>query len=320
MNSAVTRRLSSGDLGRVEPLVLQHPYKSYRHYRALSRKAQHAVMVAEIKDTLDRPDGIVIERGDGAALGVARPLAWDSDFFRVPMGRIEYTLATDPSHLPPLIDDLVASLSASGVRHISARVDVADITAMSAFEAAGFRLMDALVTYITRPGKEPPNAVREVGQIREFRAEDGPEILSIAEDAYRGFRGRFHLDPHIDDTRCDAFYTEWARQSVSGRMADMLLVSEGIDGRLLGFLGFRRREPVSSVSRVTVYGGGLGACRSDAPGAYAGLIRAGTVWAHEHGGVAECQTQNYNFPTIRIYEAVGAHYVRAEYTLHRWLG
>jgi hypothetical protein len=97
-------------------------------------------------------------------------------------------------------------------------------------------------------------------------------------------------------------------------------VSEGANGRLLGFLGFRRREPVSSVSGVPVFGGGLGACRRDASGAYAGLIRAGTVWAHARNGVAECQTQNYNFATIRIYEAVGLHYVRADYTLHAWLG
>ncbi len=103
-------------------------------------------------------------------------------------------------------------------------------------------------------------------------------------------------------------------------MADMIFVSEGTDGRVLGFLAFRQREPVSSVGGTPVFGGGLGACRPDVPGAYAGLIRAGTIWAHERGGVAECQTQNYNFPTVRIYEAVGAHYVRAEYTLHHWLG
>ena len=103
-------------------------------------------------------------------------------------------------------------------------------------------------------------------------------------------------------------------------MADMILVSEGADGRLLGFLAFRPpRAGVVGRRRRRVFGGGLGACRADTPGAYAGLIRAGTVWAHERDGVAECQTQNYNFPTIRIYEAVGAHYVRGEYTLHRWL-
>ena len=38
------------------------------------------------------------------------------------------------------------------------------------------------------------------------------------------------------------------------------------------------------------------------------------------GGIGEYQTQNYNFPVIRVYEAAGAHYVRAEYTLHAWRG
>ena len=42
--------------------------------------------------------------------------------------------------------------------------------------------------------------------------------------------------------------------------------------------------------------------------------------AHAAGAVSECQTQNYNFAVIRVYEAAGFHYVRAEYTLHAWLG
>ena len=38
------------------------------------------------------------------------------------------------------------------------------------------------------------------------------------------------------------------------------------------------------------------------------------------GRSAEYQTQNYNFPVIRVYEAAGSHYVRAEFTLHAWRG
>jgi len=314
-------RLAAGELARVAALVDGYSFKSYRHYRALSRKQQNAVMMAEIEQTLGHAGGIVLELREGGhtVVAVGRSLEWDSRFFGVPMGRIEYLLTSDPGLLPLVVRPALEALAAGGVRHISARVDVADVSAMTALEAGGFRLMDALVTYTTRPHKEPPNAVREVGTIRSYRDADGPELLSIAEIAYRGFRGRFHLDPHLDKARSDAFYLEWARQCVSGAMADMIFVSEGADGRLLGFLAFRRREPVSSVGGVPVFGGGLGACRPDAPGAYAGLIRAGTIWAHERDGVAECQTQNYNFPTIRIYEAVGAHYVRADYTLHCWM-
>jgi hypothetical protein len=313
--------LATADVAEIEPLVQAYAFKSYRNYRVLSRKAQTAVMLAEIDATINHRDGIVLHtRAQGEpGVAVARRLEWDSAFFGIPMGRIEYILGSSASMAERLIAATCDALRARGVRHVSARVDVEDVALVAALESQGFRLMDALVTYTTRPRKEAPNEVREVGTIRDFRPEDGPELVRIAEEAYRGFRGRFHLDARIPNERCDAFYAEWARQCVARTMADTLLVSEGPSGQLLGFLAFRRREPVSSVGRVPVFGGGLGACRADTPGAYAGLIRAGTLWAHERGGVAECQTQNYNFPTIRIYEAVGAHYVRADYTLHAWL-
>lgn len=314
-------RLTSNDLSAIDGLIQAYPFKAYRNYRVLSRKAQSEVMRAEIAATLSHPEGLAARVTDGAehAVVIARALAWETRFFEVPMGRVEYVLATRQDLLAPALDAGLELLRAQGIRHVSIRVDVADIESMAMAESRGFRLMDSLVTYTARPSKEPPLPVREVGTVRDFRAEDGPELLRIAEEAYRGFRGRFHLDPHLPDERCDAFYTEWARQSVAMTMADTMLVSEGSDGKLLGFLAFRRREPVSSVGGVPVFGGGLGACRRDAPGAYAGLIRAGTLWAHERHGVAECQTQNYNFSVIRIYEAVGVHYVRAEYTLHCWL-
>lgn len=317
-----TRRLGPDDATTIDALAAAHPFKSYRSYRVHPRIKQTAILRREIGDTLALPNGQVwhVEDTDGEAMVVARVLDWETNFFGLPMARVEYVLGSTRDLRRQALLAGLAALRGDGIQHVSARVDVADVDLMTIAEDEGFRLMDALVTYTTRPVKEPPNAVREVGRIREFRDEDTAQILEITEAAYRNFRGRFHLDPHIDDSRCHAFYIEWARQSVAMNMAAMLLVSEGADHRLLGYLAFQRREPVSEVGGIPVFGGGLGACRREAPGAYAGLIRAGTVWAHEHGGVAECQTQNYNFPTIRIYEAVGAHYVRAEYTLHAWLG
>lgn len=302
-----------------DTLIADYPYKPYRYYRTFPRKAQHAILRAEIAATAAHADGVVLQAGE-TALAAARLLSWETAFFGVPMARLEYLLATADDARARVLDDTIAALAARGARHLSARVDVADIGTLSLLEDRGFRVRDALVTYTTRPRKEPPHAVREVGRIREAGPDDAEAIVAIAEEAYRGYRGRFHLDPHLPDERCDAFYIEWARQTAAFTMADAVLVAEGAEGRVLGFLGFRRREPVSSVGGTLVFGGGLGACRADAPGAYAGLIRAGTLWAHARDGVAECQTQNYNFPTVRIYETVGAHYVRGEYTLHAWLG
>ena len=121
---------------------------------------------------------------------------------------------------------------------------------MGGLEGHGFRLMDALVTYTTRPGKEPPNAVREVGTIRPFREAGRTGARRDRRSRLSWLSRTVSSRPASrSDARCDAFYVEWARQCVAGTMADMIFVSEGADGRLLGFLAFRRREPVSTRRR-----------------------------------------------------------------------
>ena len=305
-------------------LLAGHAFKPYRQYRTYSRKEQVAILQAEVAASLAVPGEFSRVVGIDAprAAAVARPLAWDTEVFGVPMGRIDSVLATpEATH-----DDRVAvvraacdAARAAGITHLTARVDVADLDTLGVLEAQGFRLMDSLVTYIMRPVKDPPSDVRTVGLIRESRGDDHAAIIDITREAYQGYRGRFHLDPHLSPERADALYVEWARQCVSGVMSDIILVSEDSTGRLNGYLAYRRRQPMSSLG-MPIFGGGLGACRRDSPGAYASLIRDATIWSHARGGMGEYQTQNYNFAVIRVYEAAGAHYVRAEYTLHAWLG
>jgi len=115
-------------------------------------------------------------------------------------------------------------------------------------------------------------------------------------------------------------YLEWARRACAFEAADVVLVTENGQGEIHGWTSYRRVEPISTVGGTLVFGAGLGGCRRSKPGAYVGLIRGGTERVHAQGGVAETQTQNYNFATTRVYEAVGLQYVRAEYTFHAWLG
>lgn len=309
---------------RLTSLLSAHPFKPFRQYRTYSRKEQLAILQAEVATALAVPGEFsrVVDSDHPRAAVVARPLAWDTAFFGVAMARIDYVLVTPEATR----DDRVAAVRATceaarsaGIRHLTARVDVADLDTLGVLEAQGFRVMDALVTYVLRPVKDPPTDVRTVGLIRQVRPDDHAAIIDITREAYQGYRSRFSLDPHLSPARADEFYVEWARQCVSGVMADIIFVSEDSDGRLHGYLAYRRREPASSVG-MTLFGGGLGACRRDSAGAYASLIRDATRWGHAINGIAEYQTQNYNFPVIRVYEAAGARYVRAEYTLHAWLG
>ena len=318
------QRLNAPDIDTLDSLVHDYPFKPYRHYRVLPRRVQDDVLRSEIDEALRSPGGAAVRvSGNADVATVFQALPWDSTFFGIPMGRILYVLRSDNARR----DDLQQAISAcleqcrsAGILHVAARIDVADADAIMALEDHGFRLMDALVTYVHLPKHDPPPVVREVGVLRPYRDDDEEQIVDIAREAYRGFRSRFHLDPHLPDDRCDELYIEWARKVCARDMVDEILVSENERGELHGFTSYRRIEPVSTIGGVPMYGRGLGACRRDRPGAYAGLIRAAAASVHERHGVAECQTQNYNFSTVRVYEAVGMQYVRADYTLHTWLG
>jgi hypothetical protein len=319
------RDLRDDDGSLVERLIAHYPFKPYRHYRVWSRVKQDAIMAAEVTRARSTPGawGIVVGEGDAAAVALVRPLEWDSRFFGLPMARLDWILRgprAEDGTIAAAVRGVVGRLAAEGVRHVTARVDVGDMAAVSALEAAGFRLMDALVTYFTHPRREPPTVVRELGRIRPFEPGDAEEVLEITAEAYADFRGRFHLDPHLPKGRAQAMYLEWARQCCAGRMADRVAVAENGRGGLLGWASTRRVEPASSVGGITLWNGTLGACRRDSPGAYAGLIRSLAATNHAAGEVTETQTQNHNVATVRILDAVGAKYVRGDYTFHAWLG
>ena len=284
--------------GQLAELIEAFEFKPYRHYRTYSRKQQAEILGNEVDLALGDPGGFGRAAGVGAdrVAVVGRTLSWDTQFFGVPMGRIDYVLCglhAPDAALDAALDASLDAARATGLRHLTARVDVADLRTMGRLESRGFRTMDALVTYIMRPVKDPPVAVRTVGTIRESRAEDHAAIIEITAEAYRGYRGRFHFDPHLSPERADALYVEWARQCVSGAMADIILVSEDSAGVVIGYLAYRRRQPASSVG-MPIFGGGLGACRKDSPGAYASLIRDATdlvARARRHGRVSDAELQ-----------------------------
>ena len=319
------RPLRADDDRLINRLIHLYQFKPYRDYRVWSKALQRAILRAEVDRALSAAGHVAVVAGDGegTVLGLCRPLAWDTAFFGVPMGRLDLLLrgpACDPGTVSDAVTSLLQRCRAQGIRHLTAKVDIADMLAVGVLEDAGFRLMDSIVTYFTHPRRDPPTPVREVGRIRPMTAADVDAVLAVTREAYQGFRGRFHLDPHLPAARSDEFYMEWARQCCAGRMADRVVVADDGAGGIHGWASTRRVEPASTVGGVALWAGSLGACRRARPGAYAGLIRALAMENFEAGAVTETQTQNHNIATVRIYGAVGARYVRGDYTFHAWLG
>ncbi len=329
------RALSAGDAALLDDLIAEYEYKPYRNHRLLSRDRQTAVMREEISRTQQVAGSFALLSGSGRdtapvsgsgqdiAIAVGRPLAWDSVFFGVAMGRLDYLLRGATAGRDALGAAVAGALDrfrALNIKHVALKLDVADADALMVVEDQGFRLMDAIVTYIAHPKRDAPRAVKDTGRVRPFAPADSDHVLDIAREAYRGYRGRYQVDPHLPPERSAEFYLEWARQCCSGQMADRMLVAEDSDGRLIGWASVKNAEPASSVSGTRISVGSLGACRPETPGAYATLISAVAAENHAAGVLTEAQTQNSNFAMIRVLESVGAQYARGEYTFHAWLG
>ncbi|MBD0320866.1 MAG: hypothetical protein ICV87_11065, partial [Gemmatimonadetes bacterium] len=216
------RRATPDDLVELLAFAEAYEFDPYRDYLVFSEAQRRAVLAAEVQATLRHPDGRVhlCDGPDGRAAVVARRLAWDSGFFGVPMARIEYLFAGTPGAERHALEVCLSALRAEGVRHVSRRVDVADIASVALLEELGFRLKDTLLTYASRPGLEPARPVQSRGRIRPLRDEDVPGLLDITREAFRGFRSRFHSDPSLPRESADRFYEEWARQSFAGSMAE----------------------------------------------------------------------------------------------------
>lgn len=317
---SIVRGLTRGDLEQLVPLFQTHPFNPYRNYRAFTRRAQTEVLLAEADEALSGPETFAFLAGGNQRISaaIARRLDWDSKFFGVPMARTDH-LVGDPNGRREALGALLASLRAVGIRHVAARADVADLAGIAQLQDYKFRLMGGLSTYVARPRADIPKSLRSLGKIRAMRDGDAPQLVAVATEGFRRFHSRFHADARFPRDRADALYVEWTRRCAAREMADVVLVAEGEKGRLLGFLAFRRVEPVSTVCGLPVFGAGLGVCRPGSAGAYVGLMRTGILWAHENGGLAEVQTPSDNFAAIAVFEAVGLRLRRAEYVFHLWL-
>jgi hypothetical protein len=317
-------RLGPESRDRLDNLILAYPFKPYRQYRILSRRRQQELLGLEVDRALEGGgSALLADDASGCAALVLRPLSWDSEFFGVPMGRVDYLLRAGEDPRGAMAAAVAAGSEESrrrGIHHLAARVDVADMDGIEAFETHGYGLKDALISYFHDVKRERLPEMRAMGVVRPFRAEDTNEVVDIAREAYRDFRGRFHFDRHLPLDRSNELYVEWARRCCTGEMADVVYVTESSGGRLIGFSAIRKLEPVSSIGTMPLYGGGLGACRPDSHGAFGALVRAVVHDAKDRGAGLDIQTQSHNFPAVRLYEQTGFEYMRVEYTFHAWLG
>lgn len=308
----------------------QPPYAYYGDFSAGARTAYRAEQLAR---TLAAPHHHALAVSDGAggqALVGLTTLAWDTEQFGFPAGRLDYLITRDASGAPlkdpaagyalarRAAEAAVAHAASLGIRHLSARFDSRDLPQVQACEAAGFELVDAILKFALHdtewaglPPLPPGVALRDAV---------AADIEPLAALAARGFiYDRFHNDPALPAGVADRVHAAWLTNAVKGKTGDGVVVAD-VDGRPAGFFilaldkaaGQHFDCPVGTLVLITV----------DAT-----LRRRGVALALSHGSVAwlkergarrfEVGTQLANVPAANVYLKSGFKLVNTSLSLRR---
>ncbi len=151
-SNAVKDKLSSEDLRfSLVGLLADFEPDAYGHFgdlipRAAQRREREERAERWMKELGPR---LVIEQESGGVAGACAwsPLPWDSRHFGFSAARLEFLLAREDSIRRTILKATLQRCHEAGIRHLTARVDSSDLSGAHALEAAGFDLVDGILTF-----------------------------------------------------------------------------------------------------------------------------------------------------------------------------
>ncbi len=318
--------LGSADREALAPLVSAHPYSDYRNHRAFPKRDQDRILLGQIQRAAEQDHVVGVKEGD-RILGLATlsAMPWDSGIFGLPMARIGPLIVPAQGHpraplVHRLLDGLLEVARAEGVRHVSTRVDCADVDAIHALERSGFRLMECLVTHVIQPVRDPLPPAKRLFPVRAYRPEDRDALVAIAQQMFPQLQSRFSADPDLPPEGAVRFYVEWTKNICSGEMADHILVAEK-RGRPIGFLACKGNTDVRNWTGIRIAGQSLSASHPEGTGSYIGLLNEIHAVGREAGyDFMEAEGPLHHPVVVRTWQRYGWFLARAKYAFHRGLG
>jgi len=230
------------------------------------------------------------------------PLSWDTQVLGLNSARV---VDIAGSSATPDYAALTSKLRSLGFQYVIARRPQAEWSRFRAFEAAGFQLVDGILSYRRELGSVP----HATGN---FRVATAADATAVGEMAARTFvYSRFHNDPLLSGKMAAHVHNEWAKNSVLGKAADCVWLAEE-NGRLMGFCTGKISGETGSIVLLAVdknfSGRGLGH----------NLSYKVCEWFKLQGAkVVTVQTQTSNVPAMSLYTSAGFQPFQSSYTL-RW--
>ena len=231
-------------------------------------------------------------------------LKWDSDFFGFKTARI----------LTPDLDELHLTKALQNLRSHNTRLVYWASPEEAAFDVRpmGGLLVDKKAVFETDLNQIAPLLTPPYAEVINYMNAIPQQVLAdLALQA--GEFSRFARDPKFPHERFIALYLEWMRKSLTGEMADAVMVALA-DDVPAGMVTLSRKDGMGNIGLIAV----------DAAfrGRHLGmsLMAAARNWYLNHKlKRARVVTQADNQAACRLYQSCGYKMVRMEYFYHFWL-
>jgi ribosomal protein S18 acetylase RimI-like enzyme len=239
------------------------------------------------------------------------PLAWDSEFFDLPIGRII------PSQLDELsVMILLKEAQRRALRCLYFEADPNDPATVAIMEQQGFHLVDVRVVlehpFDNRPAPVPrypvspeliigPPADNEMSRLQDISAQIGRT-------------SRFDFDKNFGPAQSERLYRLWIKNACQG-FADAVLVARWHrGGAAVGLISCVLRAGLAHIQLAGVHMDH----RQRSVGT--GLVQAALDWAKAQGvhGM-QVVTQARNVPAQRLYQQMGFFTKSMTLYYHKWL-
>jgi len=301
-------------------LVLATPFPDWDWLMTKEEMGAHEL--EQFESALQDPASrlVTLER-HGKPLAAARVflLDWDTRVLGLTAGRAKLWFRPDlnPGDAVEWLRRVKQAADQLGVELLDLKIDARVAQLAGPLRAAGFYLVDCLVSYASPVRGD---GARYQHLIRPARAEDRPELVSLTLEAFsdpRSSCNRFVIDPHLGVEKAACLYTAWMANLLDGNGAEAVLVSEHA-GKIAGYITFNTvRGPWQT--RVAAADIPLNAVSSAERGRghYTDLVNAVFSLAHERGCThIHIRTQLTAVPVHATWARRGAHMVKTLYSFH----
>jgi ribosomal protein S18 acetylase RimI-like enzyme/L-amino acid N-acyltransferase YncA len=332
MSGPIIGRIDPAQIGVLRDALPRFKFKPLSHLPYLKRAQVECYWIDEISEAVADASSAafvasVSDRIVGFAVYAETP--WDIRVIGRRIGAIKHLAAeaensSDGNVVQALVEETVRHAAKCGIECLTAKVHPRDTATIHALERSGFLLMDTLVHYVFDFFCMPFDRVVAPRQTSGLSTRLGtpadlPEILEVAERAFKNHFGRYNADSRLPPDAAKDVYREWARSSFTG-WADWVTVAE-VGGRMAGYAIWKKASPLEAKHALDIFHYDLVALHPHfvGRGVFAALTYDGMRMFREYANHFTAPTHVTHGSVHRICFELGWQITSARHSFHKWL-